>query len=103
MNNKEIYEKWLITFKRNSDGKKFKAVKAYMKYMKTLEKDLGMGADEIFTINTIKELKQKEAKLRKKPKFLDREPKERANLLSALHVYENLIDILSSKVVRKKS
>ena len=43
--NKIIFEKWLQTFKRNADGNKYKAVTAYVGYINTIEKDLGMKGD----------------------------------------------------------
>lgn len=102
MNNKQLFEDWLTRFKRNINGKKFTAVKSYMKYMAAIEKQLGMEKDSIYSISTPAVLKKLEVKLRKAKSFNALSDKYRANLLSALHVFQNRIEILSMANMKNK-
>ena len=95
MDNKHEYEDWLKRFKRNINGKKFTAVKAYLKYMAAIEKHLKMQPDSVYAISRSSDLEKLETKLRKVPSFNALSDKYRANLLSALHVYSNRMEILA--------
>ena len=94
---------WLDGFKKNPYGKKFKSGPAYLNYMALIEKDLKMKPGEIYSIGKLEELKKLEASLRKRKSFQDRAVRQQYNLMSALHVYQNLIDTLSSNVFKAKS
>ena len=95
MNNKLLFEEWLTSFKRNINGKKFTAVKSYLKYMGAIEKHLDMEKDSIYHVTEVKELKRLETKLRKRNSFDNLSEHYKHSLLSALHVYQNLMEILS--------
>jgi regulator of replication initiation timing len=96
VNNKALFEEWLTRFKRNINGKKFNAVKSYMRYMGSIEKHLNMEVDGIYEISALPKLQKIEVKLRTKESFTALAPKSQANLLSAFHVYQNLMEILSN-------
>jgi hypothetical protein len=100
-NNKTLFEEWLSRFKRNINGQKFNAVKSYIRYMGSIEKHLNLEADGIYEISDLRKLKQIEDRLRKKATFMELAPKTQANLLSAFHMYQNLIDLLSSDQILK--
>ena len=102
MDNKLEYENWLSRFKRNINGKKFTAVKAYLKYMAAIEKHLKMDPDSIYSISRPSDLEKLETRLRKVPRFNDLSDKYRANLLSALHVYRNRMEILEKSKSKKQ-
>jgi len=95
MNNKLLFEEWLTSFKRNINGKKFTAVRSYLKYMGAIEKKLDMEKDSIYNIPDVTALKKLEAKLRKKQAFMELSEHYQHSLLSAIHVYQNLMEILS--------
>jgi hypothetical protein len=99
VNNKALFEEWLSRFKRNINGKKFNAVKSYMRYMGSIEKRLNMDVDGIYEISDLPKLQKIETKLRKEESFIKLAPKSQANLLSAFHVYQNLMEILSNNQI----
>lgn len=103
MDNKQEYEDWLTKFKQNINGKKFTAVKAYLKYMAAIERHLKMQPDSIYAINRPSDLVKLETKLRKVPSFSILADKTRANLLSALHVYQNRMEILEKSKSKNKN
>jgi hypothetical protein len=103
MKNKVLFEEWLSSFKRNINGKKFNAVKSYMNYMGVIEKHLDIEKDAIYDLSDLKKLKKLEAKLRLRPTFVALSENYQASLLSALHVYQNLMEILSKNSTKKIS
>ena len=103
MNNKLLFEEWLTSFKRNINGKKFTAVKSYLKYMGAIEKHMDMSKDSIYQLNEAKELKRLETKLRRQDSFDTLSEHYKHSLLSALHVYQNLMEILSKGKTKNMS
>ena len=102
MQNKAHYEDWLMRFKRNINGKKFTAVKSYMAYMSVIEGQLGLDPDAIYSISNVSELKKLETRLRKLKTFAAFSYKYQANLLSALHVYQNRMEMLSKMPAKNR-
>ena len=96
MDNKPTYKLWLEGYSRNP-RRKFKSVGSYINYIGLIEKDLGMAKDGIYRLKNIARLRKLEIDLRKAPKFKRRKPKRRYNLMSALHYYRNLVQVLAGK------
>lgn len=66
-----------------------------MGYMATIEKHLDMEADEVYNIANTGELDKLEETLRQQDSFKMLSYNYRSSLLSALHVYKNLIEVIT--------
>lgn len=95
MQNEVLFEQWLKGFKKSISGKKFKSVKAYLAYMHEIEKFLDMEEKSIYKLSSKRSLTALEEKLRAEKKFKSLSEHRQHSILSALHVYQNLMEILS--------
>ncbi len=68
-----------------------------MNYISLIENDLDLDKDELYKLKNIIQLKKFEKKLRSSPKFMNRKSHSRYNLMSALHFYQNLLQVLNNK------
>lgn len=101
MTNKELFGIWLSNFHKNPHGTKFKSKTSYFGYIHGIAKDLNIDEDEIYKIKNVKKIKSLEEKLNKSKSFNARSLHQKQNFISAIHLYENLLEILSNKKLIK--
>ena len=95
MQNEILFQEWLKGFKKSVTGKKFKSVNAYLGYMHDIENLLKMKDKSIYKLSNARGLKTLEKKLRANEDFQSLKEHRQHSILSALHVYQNLMEILS--------
>ena len=95
MQNEVLFEEWLKGFKKSISVKKFKSVKAYLDYIHEIEKLLDMDDKSVYKLSSQRSLTVLEKKLRGNEKFKSLKEHRQHSILSALHVYQNLMEILS--------
>jgi len=100
--NKSIFIEWLERFKKTVGNKNFKSIKPYLGYLATIETQLGMKKDEIYSLSSAEQIGLIEVKLKKKKSFKELEIHYQSNLLSGLHLYQSFISIMSNTLSQSK-
>jgi len=95
MQNEILFKEWLTGFKKSITGEKFKSVKAYLGYIHDVERLLQMKDKSIYGLSSARSLKSIEKRLRENEDFKALTYKRQSSILSALHVYQDLMEILS--------
>lgn len=103
MQNETLFKEWLSGFKKTISGKKFKSVDAYLNYMHQIETLLEMKDKSIYKLSSPRSLASLEKRLRQNEKFIALKEHRQHSILSALHVYQNLISLLSQNNSRNNA